>query len=68
VISRRILVAVLLVSGCATVQPWERETLSHPAMTGGVDPEWNAICAHIAGAREAALDPGASGGGGCGCN
>ncbi|MCC6876170.1 MAG: DUF4266 domain-containing protein [Sandaracinaceae bacterium] len=62
------LLLLVLLAGCATVQPWERESLSHRAMQSEVDPEGGAFDAHVAGAREAALDPGASGGGGCGCN
>ena len=54
--------------GCATVAPYERETLSRRSMRVDADPEGDAVRAHVAGAREAALDPGASGGGGCGCN
>jgi hypothetical protein len=53
---------------CATVQPWERETLAHPAMTEAEDAEARAFDVHVAGAREAALHTAASGGGGCGCN
>lgn len=55
-------------SACAAVPAYERETLAHPAMRDGADPEGDAMRAHVAGAREAALDPGESGGGGCGCN
>jgi hypothetical protein len=32
------------------------------------DPEGAAFDAHVDGARESALDPAESGGGGCGCN
>lgn len=64
-----VLVAVLLCcGGCATVQPWERERLAHPAMADDPDPDASAFDAHVAGARDAALDPSSSGGGGCGCN
>lgn len=55
-------------SGCATVRPWEREALSAPAMAETPHPEGEAFDAHFEGAREAALDPGSAGGGGCGCN
>jgi len=58
----------VLAAGCANVPAYERETLSHRAMRDDVDPEGDAVGAHIAGAREAALDPATSGGGGCGCN
>ena len=58
----------LALGGCATVAPWERERLAHPAMRPGTETERAEFDAHIAGARESALDPGAAGGGGCGCN
>jgi len=58
----------LTLSACATVRPWERERLAHPAMADEPDPEAAAFDAHVAGARESALDPASSGGGGCGCN
>lgn len=60
--------AAVLTGGCATVRPWERERLAHPAMADDPDPEASAFDGHVAGARDAALDPAASGGGGCGCN
>ncbi len=56
-----------LSSGCVTVQPYERELLAHPAMEGD-EGSWGSFSKHIEGARESALDPGASGGGSCGCN
>lgn len=62
------LLTLLPVHGCATVQPWERERLASPAMAEVQEPERAAFDAHVAGAREAALDPGGAGGGGCGCN
>lgn len=55
-------------TGCANVHPWERGTLAHPAMSEEPDPEGAAFDAHVDGARESALDPAESGGGGCGCN
>lgn len=60
--------AALLAGGCATVQPWQRERLASPAMAPVPEPERAAFDAHVAGARESALDPGGAGGGGCGCN
>jgi len=59
---------LLSLSACAHVPAWKKEKLSHRAMADTMDPEAEAMGAHVAGAREAALDPGASGGGGCGCN
>ena len=58
----------LLAGGCAAVRPWERELVSHPAMAEELDPGGAAFDGHVAGARESALDPAESGGGGCGCN
>jgi len=62
------MVWALALGGCATVPAWERETLAQPAMAAEPDPEATAFEAHFDGARESALDPGAAGGGGCGCN
>ncbi|MBW2463589.1 MAG: DUF4266 domain-containing protein [Deltaproteobacteria bacterium] len=62
------LAALLMLAGCATVQPWERGRLSHRTMREGAEPEADNMASHEAGAREGALTPGASGGGGCGCN
>ena len=58
----------LSLQACAHVPAWKKEKLAHRAMADTMDPEAKAVAAHIAGAREAALDPDASGGGGCGCN
>jgi Domain of unknown function (DUF4266) len=61
--------AVLVLSaGCASVPAYDREALAHRAMTEPLDPERSALAGHVAGAREAALNPGNSAGGGCGCN
>ena len=59
--------AALLLGGCATVQPWQRGRLAHPAMTFDADPAQIAYMAHWQEARE-----GSAGGfgvlsGGCGC-
>ncbi len=66
---RRLALALsLLACACASVPAWERERLAHPAMQPELDPEAAAFDAHVSGATESALDPSASGGGGCGCN
>lgn len=57
-----------LAGGCASVAPYEREQLAHPEMADEPAPEAARFDAHVAGAKEGALDPGATGGGGCGCN
>ena len=58
----------VLLGACRTIAPWERGALAHPAMREVAESERAAFDAHVAGARESALDPGAAGGGGCGCN
>lgn len=69
----RLLIAALLaaalagLSGCATVQPWERATLSHPCMD--LSPQLgDSYRIHILPIREGALPGNAGIGGGCGCN
>ncbi len=67
---RGLVLSLLLVwlGACAHVPPWKRETLSHRAMQASADPDGEAFSHHVHGAREAALEPGSAGGGGCGCN
>ncbi len=68
IIPQLLLIALLIgLSGCATVQPWERATLSHPCMD--LAPQLgDGYRAHILPIREGALAGGAGIGGGCGCN
>ncbi len=69
--ARVLMLALALATGasaCASVSPWRRGRLAHPAMADVPDPEGAAFDAHVRGAREAALEPGSAGGGGCGCN
>ena len=57
-----------LVSGCSSVQPWERGTLAKPHMALQPFPSQTALREHIYGSRESASGSTASaGGGGCGC-
>lgn len=54
-------------SGCATVQPWERDLLSHPCMQ--VSPRLgDAFRGHLIPIREGATAGTTGVGGGCGCN
>ena len=57
-----------LASGCATVKPWQRETLADPIMQPGRNPIAAAQLDHIYFSREAASGGTTVGGGGCGCN
>lgn len=58
----------LLVGGCATVQPWERELLAVPAMQVDPDPIQSAYDDHIYFSIEGSSGGRTFGGGGCGCN
>jgi len=59
--------AVLGLTGCANVKPWERGTLSDYTMRPDRDPLGLAQAEHIWFSREASHG-GRGGGGGCGCN
>jgi hypothetical protein len=58
----------LLSAGCATVQPWERGTLSDYTMRPDRDPQQDFLHEHVYFTREAAAGGRGVGGGGCGCN
>lgn len=62
------LVAILVMSGCAAVKPWERGTLSKKEMAWSPDPLAGQLGEHIYFAKEAAAGGYGSAGGGCGCN
>ena len=55
-------------AGCARVKPWQRETLSKPAMTPGRGRAEGRFNQHARGAREASEGGYGEAGGGCGCN
>lgn len=55
-------------SGCTTVQPWQRGTLSSYEMRPDRDPLATAMGEHIYFSREAAVGGRGVGGSGCGCN
>ncbi|MBT8131673.1 MAG: DUF4266 domain-containing protein [Gammaproteobacteria bacterium] len=65
-------VALLLVSGCARIEPWvlpyERGYLADPIMQFERDPVAAAYLNHVFEAREGARGALGSDGGGCGCN
>ncbi|MEI6514386.1 MAG: DUF4266 domain-containing protein [bacterium] len=68
-----IMIAFLLLmlcglSGCGTVQPWERGTLSDYTMRADRDPGTESFREHVYFTREAAAGGRGVGGGGCGCN
>jgi hypothetical protein len=63
-----ILFAAGVLSGCASVKPWEREALSRPAMQIDPDPLISACDDHTYFSREASKGGRSYAGGGCGCN
>lgn len=70
--TRRLLAAVALVAlgGCATVAPYQRESLSRPSMDFARESSEATFRAHEQESREGAMGSAglAGAGGGCGCN
>lgn len=64
---QNMLLAALLLSGCADVQPWERGNLAKAQMALDPNPLQTELRGHSYGAREAAGGGNAGTGGGCGC-
>jgi hypothetical protein len=60
--------ALLLIAGCATVQPWDRDLLAEKKMSFVPSPMLLAIDEHIYFSKEASTGGIDAGGGGCGCN
>jgi hypothetical protein len=63
-----LLLAASVLSGCAGVQPWERDVLARPEMSLDANPLDAAIDDHIYFSKEASSGGRGFGGGGCGCN
>jgi len=62
-----ILFLFISISGCAVVQPWERERLSDPNMMFDENPIRKGIKEHYINIREGSEGGNGSQGGGCGC-
>jgi hypothetical protein len=60
--------AVIILSSCVTVSPWQRGVLAQPEMSWASDSLENTLDNHIYFAKEASSGGGAAAGGGCGCN
>jgi len=54
--------------GCATTQPWERETLAKRCMATDGNKHAQSLRYHYLSTREGAVGGLGGGGGGCGCN
>ena len=59
---------LLFLSACTTVQPWEKDLLAKPSMALVPSEVENALDEHIYFSKEASLGGQGVGGGGCGCN
>jgi hypothetical protein len=66
----RVLILTLfcMMSGCQTVNAWERGNLAKPQMALEFDPLTSALSSHTFSSKEAASGGYGVGGGGCGCN
>ena len=62
-----VLAAGFVVSGCATVQPWQRGRLADPAMVFDANGSLVAFMAHWQEAREGSAGGFGVQSGGCGC-
>ena len=63
-----LLVCVLALAGCTTVEPWQRGDLAKPHMALNPHPVQRAMRDHAYTSREAASGGGSAEGVGCGCN
>jgi hypothetical protein len=59
---------LLLLAGCATVSPYEREHHTRPGMDTARETGEATFQAHVRDSREGATGGSVSTGGGCGCN
>lgn len=62
------LLAGLFLSGCETVQPWQKGNLADYTMKADRDALEGVMTAHVTFSREASTGGEGVGGGGCGCN
>ena len=63
-----LIIVPLMLAGCETVKPWQREALADPIMQPGRNPISAAQLEHVYFSREAASGGATVGGGGCGYN
>jgi hypothetical protein len=62
------LMSMFNLSGCSSVQPWEKQNLAKPEMTFEGDRLDTSYTEHIYSSKEGASGGSGVGGGGCGCN
>ena len=63
-----LVLSLLLLSACTTVQPWDKDLLAKPSMALVPSEIDNALDEHIYFSKEASMGGQGVGGGGCGCN
>lgn len=63
-----VLLVVLVLTGCANVQPWQHGDLARPGMAFESDPLLAVYRQHVETSKEASSGGATLGGGGCGCN
>lgn len=68
VLSLLLACAILTLASCATVRPWERESLAKKPMALDPDPEETTLEQLFLDAREGSAGGYGAVGGGCGCN
>ena len=64
----RLVVLLILLSGCSTVHPWQKGHLAKSYMAFDPDPIETRERQHIYFSKEASVGGYGIGGGGCGCN
>ena len=62
------LLVAIAISGCETVQPWERGNLARDEMQWQGDVMESTLRAQVHASKEAASGGSGAAGGGCGCN
>ena len=67
IVWRIMLVLTLTLSGCTTVEPWQRGTLAKQQMAPNPHPLKDKLRTHLQSSREAASGGDVAAGGGCGC-
>lgn len=68
VLKMSVALLMLALTGCASVQPWQRGDLARPGMAFESDPLLTTYRQHVSVSKEAASGDTTLGGGGCGCN
>lgn len=63
-----LVLVVVVAAGCVRVRPYQRETLTHPALAQPASPVQHAAHQHVFQIREGTAGAVGAGGGGCGCN